>query len=195
MVFNRFVKYLLSKKSGLRLDDGAHLNLLIEKIAEQEHERIGLNTMKRLMGQIKDEREPRPSTLNIIAHYLGFPNWEVMDEATRHYNSMFTSNDGSLASFAVPEGSLVEYTYLPDRKVTLQHRTGSTYEVVYNENSQLREGDIVEVGVFMLRFPLIVSDVVRNGQSLGSYIAGKWTGLNSLKLIEPSTEDETPPKG
>jgi len=195
MVFNRFVKYLLSKKSGLHLDDGAHLNLLIEKIAEQEHERIGLNTMKRLMGQIKDEREPRPSTLNIVAHYLGFPNWEVMDEATRHYNSMFTSNGGSLASFAVPEGSLVEYTYLPDRKVTLLHRTGSTYEVVYNENSQLREGDIVEVGVFMLRFPLIVSDVVRNGQSLGSYIAGKWTGLNSLKLIEPSIEDETPPKG
>ncbi len=195
MVFNRFVKYLLSKKSGLHLDDGAHLNLLIEKIAEQEHERIGLNTMKRLMGQIKDEREPRPSTLNIVAHYLGFPNWEVMDEATRHYNSMFTSNGGSLASFAVPEGSLVEYTYLPDRKVALRHRTGSTYEVVYNENSQLREGDIVEVGVFMLRFPLIVSDVVRNGQSLGSYIAGKWTGLNSLKLIESSTEDEIPPKG
>lgn len=195
MVFNTFVKYLLSKKSGLRLDDGAHLNLLIEKIAEQEHEIIGLNTMKRLMGQIKDEREPRLSTLNIIAHYLGFPNWEVMEEATRRYNSKFTSDDGSLASFAVPEGSLVEYTYLPDRKVTLRHRTASTYEVVHNENSQLHEGDIVEVSVFMLHFPLIVSDVVRDGQSLGSYIAGKWTGLKSLKLIEPSSEDEIPQNG
>ena len=55
MVLNVFVKYLLSQKSGLNLNDGVHLNKLIEKIEEQEHEHIGLNTMKRLMGQIKDE--------------------------------------------------------------------------------------------------------------------------------------------
>ncbi len=183
MVLNVFVKYLLSQKSGLNLNDGVHLNKLIEKIEEQEHEHIGLNTMKRLMGQIKDEREPRPSTLNIIARYLGFENWDVMSEATRHVNSSF-DHGGSLASFSVPEGGLVEYSYLPDRKVRLRHLSGSKYVVVHNENSQLREGDVIDAPLFVLRFPLLVSDVVRNGVSLGHYTAGKITGLTSIQLID-----------
>ena len=186
MVFNKFVKYLLRQKSGLRLDDGAQLNLLIEKIADQEHEHIGLNTMKRLMGQIADEREPRPSTLNIIAHYLGFENWDMMTEATRRVNSSF-DHGGTIASFAVPEGSLVEYAYLPDRIVRLRHLTGSTYKVVHNENSHLREGDVIEAPLFVLHFPLLVSDVVRDGVSLGAYTAGKVTGLSSIRLV---TEEE-----
>lgn len=185
MILNAFVRHLLAQKSGLRLYDGTSLNLLIDKIAEQEHEIIGLNTMKRLMGHIRDEREPRLSTLNIIAHYLGFENWDVMTKAIRGVNSDFDDNT-SLASFSVPEGALVEYTYLPDRKVTLRHQTGSTYVVEHNENSKLREGDVVEVSIFVLHLPLLFSDVVRDGQSLGSYTAAKLTGLTDFHLISGS---------
>lgn len=188
MILNAFVRDLLARKSGLRLYDGASLHLLIDKIFEQEHECISLNTMKRLMGQIRDEREPHPSTLNIIAHYLGFENWEVLVEATRHINSDFNKCK-TLASFSVPEGALVEYTYLPDRKVTLRHQTGSTYVVERNENSKLREGDVVEVGIFIVKLPLLFSKVVRDGQSLGSYTAGLLTGLTDFQLIVPTDHD------
>ena len=52
--------------------------LLAPDIESATGEHIGVNTMKRLLGFIADERTPRTSTLDVIARYLGFDNWEAL---------------------------------------------------------------------------------------------------------------------
>ena len=78
MKFSPYVIDLLKRKSkkDFRLSgDCEYLALDIESVTG---EHIGVNTLKRLLGFIDDEREPRPSTLDIIARYLDFENWDLL---------------------------------------------------------------------------------------------------------------------
>ena len=40
-------------------------------------ERLGLNTVKRLVGVLPSDAKPRTSTIKIISDYLGYPDWRV----------------------------------------------------------------------------------------------------------------------
>ena len=40
-------------------------------------ERLGLNTVKRLVGVLSSDAKPRISTIKIISDYLGYPDWRA----------------------------------------------------------------------------------------------------------------------
>lgn len=68
MKFSPYVIDLLKQKSNkdFRLSgDCEYLALDIESVTG---EHIGVNTLKRLLGFIDDEREPRPSTLDMLLY-------------------------------------------------------------------------------------------------------------------------------
>ena len=74
------------------------------------------------------------------------------------------------------------FAYLPDRRVELEYIGENNFRVIVSENGSLREGDIVNVTCFILNHPLRVSSVIREGENLGAYTAGKISGLTSLTL-------------
>lgn len=41
--------------------------------------RISINTLKRLFGFLEDIKAPRLYTLDIIAKYLGYKNWDFLE--------------------------------------------------------------------------------------------------------------------
>lgn len=40
-------------------------------------ERLGLNTVKRLVGVLSSDAKPRVSTIKIVSQYLGYSDWRV----------------------------------------------------------------------------------------------------------------------
>ena len=76
MIFSPFIQKQLKQKSGVDFQDPSDAAQLALDIETVTGEHVGVNTMKRLLGMIDDEREPRVSTLNIVARYLGFADWE-----------------------------------------------------------------------------------------------------------------------
>lgn len=63
---------LLSAKSGLKLNDTSHCAQLVRSIEESTHEHLGVNTMKRLLGFIPDERSPSSLHSECIGTLSGF---------------------------------------------------------------------------------------------------------------------------
>ena len=49
-------------------------------------------------------------------------------------------------------------------------------------NSKLKEGDEIVLTHFVKGYPLLVSEVIRNGKSLGRFVAGKERGID-FKLL------------
>lgn len=75
-------------------------------------EHIGVNTLKRLLGFIDDEREPRISTLDVIARYLGFENWEMLKIFDDRSNSSFESSAKEVRVTDLSVGQCVkQYTH------------------------------------------------------------------------------------
>ena len=59
----------LKAKSGLSLENPRDYEFL----SLETH--LGVNTLKRLCGYVQEDIEPRPSTLDIVAQYLGHKTW------------------------------------------------------------------------------------------------------------------------
>lgn len=174
---------LLKEKSGNQLRQPSDCENLSLDIESKTRVRIGATTLKRLLGFAHDERTPHASTLNAIAHYLGYAHWEELLLIEDKGNSGFSTSDEEIRSVELQPDVHVEITYLPDRRVVMQYLGNQRYRIVESENSKLQKGDELEIQNFVLHHPLLVLNVLREGESLGQFTAGRVSGLTSVKVL------------
>jgi hypothetical protein len=84
---------------------------------------------------------------------------------------------------SLPVSSIVEFGYEPDRVIQVRFEGQNRFNVILARNSKLQENDVVEITTFVLNYPLIILNVLRDGKSMGRFTAGKVGGLTHLKLI------------
>lgn len=174
---------MLSQRCGREFRLSADCEYLTLDIESATGEHLGVNTMKRLLGFINDERVPRVQTLDIIARYLGFNNWEELLRSCENYsNSSFGKDTEELTAADLEIGAQVEVLYQPGRRLLMQYNGENMFEVVESVRSKLVTGDKVTLTHLVAGYPLIISNVERNGQQLGAFTAGKEQGIN-FKLL------------
>ena len=174
---------LLKEKSGNQLRQPSDCEFLSLDIESKTRVRIGATTLKRLLGFAHDERTPHASTLDAIAHYLGYAHWEELLLIEDKGNSGFGTSDEEIRSADLQVGAILEITYLPDRRDVMQYLGNQRYRIVESENSKLQKGDELEIQNFVLHHPLLVLNVLREGESLGQFTAGRVSGLTSVKVL------------
>ena len=178
MKFSPFVIEKLREKSGNEIRLSRDCELLALDIESVTGEHIGVNTMKRLLGFIADERTPRTSTLDVIARYLGFADWDelrLFDENSS--NSSFDDRDEYLAC-NLEQGQQLVISYPPNRSLTIEYLDGNRFRVLESENSKLLPGDMLTLTHIVRGYPLLVAEVIRDGQNLGAFTAGKAHGID-----------------
>jgi hypothetical protein len=160
--------------------DLEHLSFEIEKATKQK---ISLNTLKRLFGFIAGVTEPRLFTLDTVALYLGYANWDVyLLSLQQTGNSSFNSLQEIKIETLDPL-SIIEFGYDPDRVVQVCYENNHIFRVIQSRNSKLQVNDVIEISHFVLHYPLIIIRVLRDGINMGRFTAGKVGGLTVLKLI------------
>jgi hypothetical protein len=178
MKLSPFICQLLATQCGRDLRYSADCDFLALDIESKTGEHIGVNTMKRLLGFINDERSPRMSTLDVIARYLGYEHWEALRLSDENCsNSVFDDRAELLASSLVV-GQQVAISYPPNRRLTIEYTGDNHFQVVQSEHSKLLAGDLLTLTHIVKGYPLLVSDVTRDGLSLGSFTAGKSQGID-----------------
>lgn len=178
MKLSPYITELLREKSGVEIRLSRDCELLALDVESVTGEHIGVNTMKRLLGFIADERTPRTSTLDIVARYLGYANWDalrLMDENSS--NSAFDDRDEYLACY-LEKGQQVHISYPPIRTLTIENQGDNHFLVLESENSKLRKGDLLTLTHIVRGYPLLVAEVMRDGRSLGAFTAGKAQGID-----------------
>lgn len=178
MKLSPYITELLREKSGNEIRLSRDCELLALDVESVTGEHIGVNTMKRLLGFIADEREPRTSTLDIIARYLGYDEWEALRLIDANSsNSSFGDRDEYLACY-LEIGQRVLISYPPNRTLTIENRGENNFIVLESENSKLQKGDQLTLTHLVRGYPLLVADVMREGRSLGAFTAGKAQGID-----------------
>jgi hypothetical protein len=192
MILSQITRSKIEKVFGKTIRYSSDYECLAMDIEERTHEHIGINTLKRLLGDIKASNEPRLATLDIVARYLGFPNWDVYGmEFNKGGNSEFSKKQNmgeetmfELRTSNLKKGQKVEIQYYPDRQLILEYMGDDTFKVRKSVNSKLSADDTFKVSIMYKDYPLFLPSVKsKNGQELGSFTAGKISGLTYIKVL------------
>lgn len=174
---------LVEKKYGRKLNSPAAFESLSILIEKETGELLSAATIKRLYGYVSMKPTPRKSTLDIMSRYIGFRDFEDFRIDIKNnpaYNSSFISTS-IISSGDLKKGDIVRVGWAPNRLVELKYEGENNFEVVSNENSRLEVGDRFRIVNFMLNYPLYIAEILRNGSSHLSYIAGSREGINYLE--------------
>ena len=184
MELPRYILEMLRNKSGLELNQPSDCEVLSAEIESVTGSHLGVNTIKRLLDILPDGTATRVSTLNIVAKYLGATDWFSLVDTASKSNSQFQMLEGEVCAHDLDKGAILEITYLPDRKLYLEHKGEGIFRVISSIHGSLQEGDLVFIDYLFQNLPLIATNVFRNGESLGRYSAGIKGGIRSIKLMK-----------
>lgn len=172
--------------SGLSFTQSKDYSLLAEMILSATGEHISDNTLRRVMGVKEDAGVPRPITLDIIARYLGYQSWDLYKRFGEEEiaDSRFIEKKNMLASSQLSVGQKVQLKYHPSRTLLLEYTGDEVFVVNYVSGGSLKAGDRLTIYSFVEGMTLFVSNVEREGKSLGQYLAGEVSGLLSVEILD-----------
>lgn len=158
------------------------LRLMIE---HQINEVISASTLKRIWGYVNDKHKPRLYTLNILAKYIGYSDYDSyckqLDERKVDNSQFF--NTLQISSNSLSVGDLIEIGWDPNRYLLVQYEGENRYKVVKALNSKIVVGDQLIITNFMVKYPLYIPTVTRDGEILSSFLAGQNGGLTLLNKL------------
>ena len=144
---------------------------------------LGVSTLKRIFGIIESPVKPRISTLDILAEYVGYKSFALLqaDLGCDVEISQFSAVE-DIDMSSLEEGSTVVVRYDPNREIVMTY-LGDFNFIVNEANSKLQKGDKLKIMELMVGFKFHVANVIRNGVDLGSYDGAKQGGISSLEII------------
>lgn len=180
------LQHKIAERFGREIRYSQDCEALSEDIFARTGERLGVSTLKRMFGFTAAVVEARPSTMDIIAQYLGYGNGykELAadfgdDSAISAFDTLDTVDIASLGI-----GTRILLTYCPNRRIVMSYNGDGWFAINESENSKLVAGDIIRVANLTVGFELHAAEVIRDGKSLGAYRAAKNGGLTAIEVID-----------
>ncbi len=170
---------------GLDMSRSADYDVLSQAIRDRTKENLGVNTLKRLFRFKTDKVVPRLSTMDIIAQYLGYEDYEtqIKELGEDADISVFTPVN-CLDVQRLEKGSQIRLVYDPNRVFFLTYI--GEFNFIVNEVSgsrNIHKGDILTITKLSVDHRFVVSHVNRDGVDLGGYESAKYKGLKSVEII------------
>lgn len=150
---------------------------------------VSETTVKRMFGLVgKDSpernRTPHNSTMDIVAKYLGYDCYKdlLQEIGEGDFSSEFTSLH-KIEAKDLAVGTQIQIRYEPSRVLVMTYLGDEKFLINESKNSKLIKGDRISLSNLVLEHEMIVSEVVRDGRSLGGYRGAKDGGLTSIEII------------
>ncbi len=179
------LKRLVEERYGKTINTSTDFDELSLYLSRAIGESISTSTLKRLWNYVNDTHKPRVSTLDVLSRFLGhsdYASFIVWLKTSVKYNSSFF-NVKQLQSSSLSVGCKVEIGWSPNRYLLLKYLGDNIFEVESAENSKLLAGDRFATVCFMHGYPLFLSCVERDAESIGSFVAGRNGGLTMVKIL------------
>ena len=150
---------------------------------------IGISTLKRLWGYIKDQTGTTYATLSLLSRYVGYSDW---DSFCNFASALVDNADSGFSMESIVESRLLDV----GAKVSLslgnnKHCTivktdiPDKFEIVSSENIKLKAGDTIRVACMAIGRPFYATDCRRGNNPLGNY-----SGAQSEGIIEILTDKD-----
>lgn len=164
--------------------DFSSLSIAVFRVTGKQ---ISISTLKRLWKYVPSSHQPSLSTLNILANFAGTTSWNAfcqLAKTSAYIESSFA--DGKvLHAREVSVGRQLTVEWSPMRQCVLQSLGNNWFVVNDVSPCKLQKGDKLHIAAFAKGLPMVATEVLRNGQNIGQYVAGTENGLLSVQPHEP----------
>ena len=178
----------IEKHIGQALHSPADFQLLIKHIWIKQHTVMSLSTIKRLWGYVESNGAPRLSTLNTLAQFLDFADWQTYLVALELQggieSAMYTGEGIQTADLQV--GDRIAVTWQPNRHCVFCYMGDDLFVVEKSQNAKLQQGTTFSAARFVIGQPMYIDNILLVDGTITSYVAGKKLGLTSVSKINPS---------
>lgn len=146
---------------------------------------ISLSSLKRLWGYVEYKSSPSPNTLNILARYNDFNDWE--DFMNNHDLSDQTETsgfiDGSVVdSESLDTGDILLLRWENNKTCELEYLGEHRYHVLSSCNIKLLADDILTIHSMCVGLPFFAADILRGESVIPGYVGAKNTGIGSIQF-------------
>lgn len=180
----------LEQRMGQQLQSPADFQLLIQQIWEKQHAVLSLSTIKRLWGYVESNGEPRLSTLNTLAKFLDFADWNAylvaLEQRGGTESAMFTGEGIQTADLQA--GDRIAVAWQPNRQCTFRYLGDNQFVVDSSKNAKLQQGTTFSAVRFTIGHPMYLDNILLADGTRTSYVAGKRNGLTYVIKLNNSTQ-------
>lgn len=164
---------------GRKVQTPKDFSYLSECIYNRLHQCISPTTLKRIWGYQQDEGPSRISTMNILAQFCGYKDWdsfsEDCDKGLNQSSAIITRN---LFAQDLKIGDIVQLYWAPDRFCKIKYLGEHRFLILESKNTKLQPENTFKCDVFIENEPLYIYDLVQDKLSGVCYCAGKKDGIH-----------------
>lgn len=178
----------VEEHAGLHLESKRDYIKLAELISQALNEPMSYSTLMRLWGYRISFSRPSAHSLSVLARYCGYDSFTAYcnELHNRGCESAFTLSPLSVLSNSLKVGTLLRLTWQPNRECYLRYLGNMQYSVLYVENAKLPQGSVLTCPMLAQGEPFYADKVTHNGSLLGSYVAGRDSGIH-FEFVQSNT--------
>lgn len=142
-------------------------------------------TLKRLWGYLDEQVTPRRSTLDVLARFCGWRDFD--DFAAGNIPEIESGNIGSdsiRAGENISRGERVRLFWPPSRMCLIEYIGDIDWKVVEAEATRLRSGDTFRCALIVSGEPLYLDNLIHEGSRPGVYVCGRKSGITFKRLSD-----------
>ena len=175
-----------------RLATPKDFDALREMIFSRLHILVSATTLKRIWGYIDDNVSTRRGTLDILARYLGYADFEAFANGATADGGELPSNPIMARRIDVDEqlqpGDLLRLTWQPGRVCDVEYRGERLFCVVASQNTRLCAGNTFKCSLMIEDEPLYIDNLIVDGKAPVAYVCGKRSGIRFEPLSAADDE-------
>lgn len=146
---------------------------------------ISLSSLKRLWGYVDYKSFPSPNTLNILARYNEYEDWEDFLKSNEFSEDSQTSEflKGSVidAESLIP-GDTVRINWELDKTCDIEYLGDHRFRITSSQNIKLKGGDTFTLHSVCVGLPFFAADIHREDEIIPGYVGAKNNGITSIML-------------
>ena len=155
-------------------------DFLRERLYARLHVLVSRTTLMRLWGYVDEGVTPRKGTLDILAQFIGYQDYEDYCNNALLPKEQQSSPVMSRRLSVEKElhyGEHIRLTWQPDRECEIEYMGDLAFRVVLSKNTRLREGDTFECSLIVEGEPLYIDNLKQGDMPTIAYVCGKKSGV------------------
>lgn len=177
----------IEKAMGRELHTPKDFDLLRMCIYERLHTMISATTLKRIWGYLNEEVQTRKGSLDILAQFIGYKNFEDYS-ANAKVCSEAQSSPVMSRRLNVPEdlkaGDCLRILWQPDRQCEVVYLGNLMFRVLSSCNTRLQPNNTFQCSLLIEGEPLYLDQLIQDSHPPVAYVCGKGSGIRFERFVQ-----------
>jgi len=179
----------IDQAMGQHIATSKGFQLLSSELLRRTGKNISTSTLKRIYGYVHDQVDARESSLDLLALFAGYGNWQQFCKSQEGPvegapGSGFI-NARRIDVAELPVNAIVRLSWAPDRICSCLYRGHFCFEVLRSDKTRLVQGTTFKCSLILSDQPLVLDQVCIGGTGVPvPYCIGRLYGVQ-FDLIIP----------